>query len=386
MLKSCGLGFGLGAAMLAVTSLAAVAADEGVTADTITIGAFLPLQSGFAAGANQLRDGAEAYFKWVNDNGGIHGRKINWIVENDSYNPQQAVAVARKLVDRDGVFAIVSTIGTVTNLAALPFLVQRGIPVINPAGSNEKLNAPTDKEVFGMLPVGQVIGANMAQYALKKLKADKVAIFYQNDQFGKDQRDGAVAYLKSNGKTPAAEATYVPSDVDVGAQAVALRDAKPDVVLMFNIVKQGALLLKEAEKLGWKPQFMAMNTMGDPILADLAGSAANGLIVNIMTAVDSMTDPKVKQANEILAKYAPKTQPGYYPYLGMAGAIAFHKAAEAAGKDLTRAKLIAALEGLGKWEPGVTPPLNWSATSHAGPTTFGYAQWTDGKIKVLEAW
>lgn len=166
--------------------------------------------------------------------------------------------------------------GTVTNFAALPFLVQRGIPVINPAGSNEKLNAPIEKEVFGMLPVGQTIGENMAQYALKTLKADKVAIFYQNDQFGKDQRDGAVAHLKANGKTPVGEATYVPSDVDMSAQAVALRDAKPDVVLMFNIVKQGALLLKEAEKLGWKPQFMAMNTMGDPILTELAGKAANG--------------------------------------------------------------------------------------------------------------
>lgn len=385
MLKSIASG-AAALAMLAFTPVAASAANEGVTADIIKIGSFLPLQSGFAAGANQLRDGAEAYFKWLNDQGGIHGRKINWIVENDSYNPQQAVSVARKLVDRDGVFAIVSTIGTVTNLAALPFLVQRGVPVINPAGSNEKLNAPTEKEVFGMLPVGQTIGENMAQYALKTLKADKVAIFYQNDQFGKDQRDGAVAYLKANGKTPVGEATYVPSDVDMSAQAVTLRDAKPDVVLMFNIVKQGALLLKEAEKLGWKPQFMAMNTMGDPILTELAGKAANGLIVNIMTAVDSMEDPKVKQANEILAKYAPKTQPGYYPYLGMAGAIAFHKAAEAAGKDLTRAKLIAALENLGKWEPGVTPPLNWGPKNHAGPTTFGYVQWVDGKIKVLQGW
>ncbi len=106
----------------------------------------------------------------------------------------------------------------------------------------------------------------------------------------------------------------------------------------------------------------------------------------MMTAVDSMDDPKVKQANEILAKYAPKTQPGYYPYLGMAGAIAFHKAAEAAGKDLTRAKLVAALEGLGKWEPGLTPSLNWGPKNHAGPTTFGYVQWTNGKIKVLQGW
>lgn len=372
--------------LVALLTATGVSAEEGVTDDTIRLGSYLPLQSGLAAGAAQLRDGADAYFQWLNDQGGIHGRKIEWIVENDSYNPQQALSVARKLVDRDEVFAIVSTIGTVTNLAALPFLVQRGVPVVNPGGSNEKLNAPTDREVFGMLPVGQDIGASMAEYAIKNEKADRIAIFYQNDQFGKDQRDGAVAYLEKQGIKPVAEATYVPSDVDVSAQAVALRDANPDVVLMFNIVKQGALLLKEAEKLGWKPQFIAMNTMGDPILAELAGSAADGLIVNIMTAVDTMQSPTVQQANEILKKYHPETAPGYYAYLGMAGAIAFHRGAEAVGPDLTRAAFIEALEGLGDWEPGVVPPLSWSRDNHGGPTTFGYVQWKDGKPEVLTAW
>src|SRR5665647_812449 len=100
--------------------IAAVAAEPGITKDKIVIGAFLPLQSGLAAGASQLRDGADAYFKYVNDTGGIHGRKIEWVVENDSYDPQQTMAVAKKLVDRDGVFAIVSTLGTATNLAVLP--------------------------------------------------------------------------------------------------------------------------------------------------------------------------------------------------------------------------------------------------------------------------
>jgi len=376
-----------GAASLLVGShTTAARAEIGVSGGKIVLGSYLPLQSGLAAGAAQLRDGADAYFKWVNDGGGIHGRTIEWLVENDSYNPQQTLAVVRKLVDRDGVFAIVSTLGTVTSLAALPFLVQRGVPVINPAGSNEKLNAPTEKEVFGMLPVGQRIGESMVSYALDKLGGKTVGIFYQNDQFGKDQRDGAVEHLAKRGMKAVREATYVPSDNDVGAQAIALRDANPDVVLMFCIVKQGALLLIEAQKTGWKPKFMAMNTMGDPILADLAGRAADGLVVNIMTAVETMGDLAVRQANEILAKHHPDTRPGYYTYLGMAGAIAFHKAAEAAGPDLTRAKLIAALEGLGTWKPGVIPPLAWGPGKHAGPTTFGYVVWEGGKLKLLEGW
>lgn len=361
-------------------------AEPGVSKDTIKLGSYLPLQSGLAAGATQMREGTEAYFKWVNDNGGVNGRRIEWIVENDSYNPQQTVGVVKKLVDRDEVFAIVSTLGTVTNLAVLPFLAQRGVPVINPAGGHLLLNKPKDKNVFGILPLSSEIGESMADYALSKLGAKRIAIFFQNDQFGKDQRDGAVEYLKKKGLAPAAEASYVPADVDVSAQAIALRQANPDAVLLAVIPKHGSLFLKEAQKLGWKPKFVGHNTMADPVVIDLAGDALEGSFVNLMTAVDSMDRPQVKQANEILAKYSPKTRPGYYPYLGMAGAVIFVEGAKKAGKDLTRAKLIKALEDMRHIETGLVPPLEWSAKYHGGPLKFGYATWEGGKLKVLQGW
>ncbi|HEY5896708.1 MAG TPA: ABC transporter substrate-binding protein [Burkholderiales bacterium] len=381
--------------MKILTSIAALAAltfsmhghaEPGVSKDAIKLGSYLPLQSGLAAGATQMKDGTEAYFKWVNDNGGVNGRKIEWIVENDSYNPQQTVAVVKKLVDRDDVFAIVSTLGTVTNLAVLPFLKQRGVPVINPAGGHLDLNKPKDHNVFGILPLSSEIGESMADYAMAKLGAKKIAIFFQNDQFGKDQRDGAVEYLKKKGMAPAGEASYVPADVDVSAQVIALRNANPDAVLLAVIPKHGSLFLKEAQKLGWKPKFVGHNTMADPVVTDLAGDALEGVHVNLMTAVDSMDRPQVKQANEILAKYSPKTKPGYYPYLGMAGAAIFVEGAKKAGNNLTRASLIKALEDMKHIETGLVPPLEWNAKYHGGPLKFGYAVWQGGKIKVLQGW
>jgi branched-chain amino acid transport system substrate-binding protein len=108
--------------------------------------------------------------------------------------------------------------------------------------------------------------------------------------------------------------------------------------------------------------------------------------VNLMTAVDTMDKPAVKKANEILAKYYPNTKPGYYPYLGMAGAMIVVEAANRAGKDLTRAGLISALESLGRFETGLVPPLDWSTTYHGGPHTFGYAVWKGGKLAVIEGW
>ena len=374
-----------GAAALAI-GVGAVHAEPGVSKDTIKLGSYLPLQSGLAAGATQMKEGTEAYFKWVNDSGGVNGRKIEWIVENDSYNPQQTVAVVKKLVDRDDVFAIVSTLGTVTNLAVLPFLAQRGVPVINPAGGHLNLNKPKDKNVFGILPLSSEIGESMADYAMSRLGAKKIAIFFQNDQFGKDQRDGAVEYLKKKNMAPAAEASYVPADVDVSAQVIALRQANPDAVLLAVIPKHGSLFLKEAQKLGWKPKFVGHNTMADPVVTDLAGDALEGVHVNLMTAVDSMDRPQVKQANEILAKYSPKTKPGYYPYLGMAGAAIFVEGAKRAGSNPTRAGLVKALEEMKHIETGLVPPLEWNAQYHGGPLKFGYAVWQGGKLKVLQGW
>lgn len=369
-----------------VVARPALAADPGVGRDRILLGSYLPLQSGLAAGATQMRDGASAWFEHANDQGGIHGRKIEWIVENDSYNPQQTAAVVRKLVDRDGVFAIVSTLGTATNLAVLPYLAQRKVPLINPAGGHERLNDPTDPNVFGLLPVGQTIGDAMANYALDEMKGKRIAILFQNDPFGKDPRDGAVAALEKRGMKVVAEASYVPSDVDLSAQAVALRAGDPDVVLMMCITKQGALLLTEAQRLGWQPRFLAQNTMGDPITVDLAGSALEGVRVILFTAIETMDTSAVKEANSVVQKYHPETKPGYWTYLGIAGAKVFTEAARRVGPDLTRQKLIQTMYEFGRFDPGVVPPVEWSKESHGGPKTFGYAQWQGGKLGVLQGW
>jgi branched-chain amino acid transport system substrate-binding protein len=377
----------LAAAAVVMMPAAVQSAEPGVSRDKVVLGSFLPLQSGLAAGATQMKEGCDAYFRSVNDAGGVNGRKIEWIVENDSYNPQQTAAVVRKLVDRDGVFALVSTLGTVTNLAVLPFLAQRGVPIVNPAGGHMLLNKPTDRNVFGILPLSSEIGESMTDFAVIRLGARRVAIFFQNDQFGKDQRDGAVEALKKHGLSSVGEASYVPSDVDISAQVVALKQTNPDAVVLGIIPKHAALFVKEAQRLGWKPKVVGHNTVADPVVLDLAGAEAlEGVFVNLMTAVDSMDTPAVKKANEVLAKYYPQTKPGYYPYLGMAGGIIIVEAMKRAGSDLTRARLIGSLESLGHYEPGVVPPIDWSASYRGGPKTFGYAQWKGGKLAVLQGW
>jgi len=324
--------FRLLAAVTALWSAAAMAADPGISDKEIKLGSVLPLQGGFAAGATQFRDGVDAYFKWVNEEGGVNGRKIVWSAENDSYNPQQSVAAIKKLVDRDGVFAIVGTLGTANTLAVLPFLKQRNVPLLGPLGSHPLINEPRDRNIFPISPTGPRQGTSLLQYAHESLNAKRIAVFYQDDQMGKELLSGVKQYAASHGLEIVGEASYVPSDVDVSAQALALRQSNPDAVVMAVIPKQGTLFLIAAQKLGWKSKFLALQVMGDPLTLRLGGDAVNNLYTNLYAGVETMTTPEIKQATEILGKYAPGTPPGYWSFIGMSGAKIFVEAAKGRGK------------------------------------------------------
>ncbi|MCO5084436.1 MAG: ABC transporter substrate-binding protein [Rhizobiaceae bacterium] len=378
----------LSALALFCTSALAVQthAEDGVTDTEVTIGSYLPLQSPLAAAATQYRDGLKAYFDWVNDNGGVNGRKINWIVENDSYNPQQSVAVVKKLVDRDGVLAIVGTLGTSNNLATLAFLRQRGVPLIGPMGSGPELGSPTDEVVFPIAPLGTLHGTSLTEFADKDLKAKTIAIFYQDDQLGEEISKGVEDYVAKSDIKIVARAAYLPSDVDVSVQALTLKEANPDAVILASIPKHGALFMVEAAKLGWKPHFLSTEVMADKVVKDLAGAAVDGLYVNLYAALEMMESKEVAEATKMIEKYTPETPPGYWSFVGMSGAKIFVEGLKKAGADLTRKSLADTLNSMGKVETGLIPPVTYQAGQRFGPTTVGYAQWRNGQVEIVRPW
>lgn len=373
----------LGAATLALCGPVA-AAENGITKDEIVIGAFLPLQSGLAAGAAQVRDGANAYAQYINDQGGINGRKIRWITENDSYNPQQAVAATRKLVERDEIFAIVSPLGTVTSLAVLPYVSQKKIPMIGPIVGSPKLLEPAEREVFGVLPSGVNRGRAVARHAVEEMKGKSIAIFAQNDDFGKDVRDGVSEHLKSAGQSLVAEASYAPNDADMSSQVARLRAANPDVVILAGIPKPLSLFINEAAKQGWNPKYVGPSQLSDPLMVELAGKNVDG--TEIIFDVALQNSPAASKANEILAKYAPQTRPGYFAYNGMIGMMLFAEAVKRAGPEPTREKVITELEKFKDFRSDIFPPVSYSPGNHAGVKTFGVAKWVDGKLEVVKGW
>ncbi len=374
---ACGLAF-------AMSGTALYAQDSGVTKTEVLIGAFLPLQSGLAGGAAQVRDGALAYVQHINENGGVNGRKLRWLFENDSYNPQQAVAVTKKLVERDGIFAIVSPLGTATGLAVLPYVAQKKIPMLGPVAGSPRLLEPKEREVFGVLPSGIRRGQAVAKHAVEGMAGKKIAVFFQNDDFGKDLRDGVKEQLKAAGQSIVGEALYEPNDIDMSSQVAKLRAADPDVVVLAGIPKPVSLFVNEAAKQGWQPKYVGSSPISDPLMAELAAKNADDINIVFDVALPNM--PESAKANEILAKYTSQTRPGYFVYNGMIGMMLFVEALKRSGPEPTRAAIIAELEKLKDFHSDIFPPISYSADNHAGVSSYGLAKWKNGKLEVLKSW
>ena len=358
--------------------------SENTATDTVIFGAHVPLSGPLAAGGTQLKDGADAYFKYINDQGGVNGHMIDYKPLNDDYDPQKAVSDVRQLVERDGAVAIVSTLGTSTGLAVLPYLESKGIPYVAPlSGDARLLGVDASQPVFGVAPTGKEMGGSLGTYAVDQLGAKRVAAFYQNDAYGKDGRDGFKDQATAGGAEYVADAPYELSNTDYSAQIRKLRAANPDVVVLYALPSTAGNFLKQAKQQGWTDvQFVADNPMTDPIMVGLAGDALDGLICNFFTAVNGSVNQAVADKEKIIQKYYPDVKGGYYSFQGMAGAMVAVEALKHIDGKVTPENFAKALEQV-SIQPDVTAPISYSPSSHTGVTKFGFAKWENGEIKVL---
>jgi branched-chain amino acid transport system substrate-binding protein len=354
---------------------------------TVVLGSHVPLSGPLAAGGKQLNAGAEAYFNYINDQGGVNGHRIKYVARNDNYDPQAAVAAVRQLVEQDEAVGIVSNLGTSTGLAVLPYLTGKKIPYVAAlSGDPRLLGADASQPVFGLAPPGAAMGGSLGEYAVNTLGAKRVAAFYQNDAYGKDGRDGFEAKAAAAGAEYVADAPHELSTTDYSAQIRELRSADPDVVVLYALPATVANFLKQAKEQGWTDtKFVAPNPMTDPIMVGLAGPALDGLICNFFTSVNGSVSPEVQERESILKKYHPDVDGGYYSFQGMAGAQIAVEALKKINGEVTPKNFAEALESVSV-DPVVTGQVSYGPDNHTGVQNFGFAQWENGKIKVLSTY
>lgn len=341
------------------------ASDVGVTADTILFGMTAAQTGPVATIGAPLAHGLQAYFNYINAQGGVNGRQIKLIVEDDQYTPANTVAAVKKLVESDHIFALVRPLGTAQTAAVLDYTQEKGVPVVGIASGSSLWSTPFKKTVFGIQPTYALEGKLMAQYALDTLKARNIAVFYQDDAFGKEGANAFMEALQARGVTPVAVVPYTPGETDFSSHALKLQEAKPDLVFVYAIVVPASSLLKEAEKNGFKPKWLMTYVLADPILPALAGSAAEGVLAGAWL-VDPLRANEAQTYRDALKQFFPEELPGGYSLSSWAVGEVIVEALKRAGRNPTRQSFIAALESLQNFTTGLTPPFSYSDSDHQG--------------------
>ena len=260
--------------LLGIVFSTQAAAVPGVTDTEVTVGMTTPL-SGPAALWGTTALGAKAWADYINDQGGVHGRKIKVILKDDGYNPGRAMA---NLTEMKGqIFAVNALLGTAIINATKDFFPENKIPLIN-AYADVRIWAKYPKDKLRYVFIGYPDYENEAEYlttyAVKNLGAKKIALFYQNDDYGKMAMEGVNLGLK---KLPgqASLVGAVPYEVTeraLATQAQKLKETGADTLLLYPTMTHGALILKEMAKLGYKPKVLVTFTLGDPIMFNIAGA------------------------------------------------------------------------------------------------------------------
>ncbi|WP_199440876.1 ABC transporter substrate-binding protein [Umezawaea beigongshangensis] len=352
----------------------------GVTDDTVVIGTHQPLTGPAAPGYSKISAGARAVYSYLNDAGGINGRRIEYKVEDDAYNPTKTVEVVKKLVLEEQVFAIVGGLGTPTHSKVVEYLNGEGVPdLLVSSGAlmwDDPRKSPT---TFGYQVDYTREGKIQGKFVKDNFAGKKVAYLYQNDDVGRDTQAGLDRFLTDE---VVAREGYDPANTDVNPQLSKFQQAGAEVVVCECIPAFTALSLLAAAKIGYKPQFVLSSIGADPATlkglveqfakqagADVPGEAllAGVIGTSYLPGPNLTDDPWSTFFREIHDRYAPSEPFTDTMVYGMVQAFTFAQALKAAGRDLTRQKLLDAMTTTSFDGPGLTP-FGFSADSHSGYT------------------
>ena len=362
------------AALLAVpVAGAAGTATPGVTAKQIVLGATGPL-TGAESQYQPVLSGAQAYFSYVNDHGGVLGRKIVYKVEDDAYDPVQTVQLTQKLVEQENVFAIVNSIGTEHALAVREYLNERKVPQLF-VGSGATTIASQHKQfpwTMGLLPSFSGEGAIYGRLIAKNQPNAKIAVLYENDEYGTELLDGLKRGLgKKAGQIVAAE-SYALLDPTVDSQVAKLKSSGADTFVIFALPKQAIQAFVVAAKLGWSPTEYVTSVSIDPAvmqIVHLNAGAQTGVGATSTAFLHDPTNPTqqksvgVKLYKQIMRKYLPKEDPKAVAHIyGMMAAYTTVAALKKAGKNLTRASFLNAATHLNTTNPFLLEGLRISTS------------------------
>jgi len=359
---------------------------RGVTDTEILIGQWGP-QTGPAAPWGAVARGTDLLCKIVNEEGGINGRKIKYFLRDDAYQPAKTKAIAKEFVEDIGVFTVIGGVGVAPGMTARDYLMENKVFWFAPVTGVYEWIRPFQKYLFAVYPLYDDEAYNLTDYLYEKLGLKKIAMFYQNDDYGKQGVMGVERYLKDKNINLVAKISAEVTDRDLSTHALKLKDSGAQAVIMWTMPTHGALILGETAKIGFKPQWATSNTLSDSaLMMQITKGLWAGMIHSNFVELPDSNLPLMVKYREWHKKLAPQERWGVFYLAGIVFAEPYFEGLRRAGRNLNNDTLMKALEGLKDFK-GIGGPISYSPTERQGAKHVFYGKVKpDGNIEKLSDW
>ncbi len=357
----------------------------GVTDDTIKIGSFGPLTGPTYLYGKLVMNGAEVVFNEVNKAGGIHGRRIVLIREDDRCDPATAIAAVKKLIHQHQVFMINGGGCSNSAIAARGEIEQANIPWVVFAAVADEVTVPTHPYIFSTALAASIESSAQLEFALTQ-GAKRVALISQRDAWGRARYNPLMEAFKKRGMTPVADEEMTPDANDATPQVLRLRQANADAIILLLYPKPAAIFLRDAMKVGLKPLMLGQSALSDPIAfreqVGVPGALDRFFTINQMRYTPE--DPQVEKWRALIQQYFPGDRLSVYNMFGIGSAQVVVEVLRRAGRDLTRERVREELVKLRDFDTGVHPGrITCTETDHRCHKTPAWIQLQGDKIVTV---
>ncbi len=366
-------------AMLAMSSTSH--AEDGVTDSNILLGISNAQTGPASALGTGVTEGIQVYFDKVNAAGGVNGRQIELKIYDDGYEPPRAIKNTMTLIKQDKVFALIGYVGTPTSKAVMPVAVRTGVPYFAPFTGAGFLRNPVNENVFNVRASYTDETVGIVDQLVENKGYSKIGLLMQNDSYGKAGQSGVLKGLEKHGLELAGLGTYERNTTDVSAAVETLKASGAEAVIMVGAYKAVSAFMKEAHAADYKPDFINISFVGTSALIKESGAAGEGSYISQVMPNPFTSDLAIVQQYRADMSAAGK-QPEFTSLEGYVQAAVFHEALKAAGTDLTRDSLRAALNQLDFDLGGL--PVKFSADNHQALNRIYFTQVQGGKPVTIE--
>jgi len=365
------------------------AQDVGVTDTEIVIGSHQDLSGPIAGWGIQVKMGLEMRAREINEAGGIYGRKLRFVIEDNGYDPKKAIMVTNKMIARDKVFCFIGNMGSPTALATKPIISRHKIPQMFPLSAATGFFQPHDRYSFGGGVPYYDMARAVVKYFVEQKNYKKLGLMYQDDEMGDIMKKGVEDQLATYHMEMSGAESYKRGATEFSSQIAKLRKAEVEVVILATVIRETVGALKEANKIGWDVDMCGMvpsHTKLVPQLAAKSGFSADGFYCGTQTPYPYPDSPlaTVREWWKRHVEWYGK-EPDLPTSSAYRGVYFFGIAAKRAGKDLTREKLIDAMETF-RDEPDAIfggVPHTFTPTNHQGPSGVLIQQVRKGKFVTI---